>query len=51
MWLQSAPYTGATKTNLYPQTDSYTTGLQLQDGVCLKCHVDNTGTAGVGLTF
>ena len=51
MWLMSAADAGAAKTKLTPQTSSYTAGLQLQDGVCLKCHVSATGTQGVGLTF
>ncbi len=51
MWLMSAPDAGAAKTKLTPQTTSYTAGLQLQDGVCLKCHVSATGMQGVGLSF
>ena len=51
MWLMSAAYTGGPKTKLIPQTNLYTTGLQLQDGVCLKCHVSSDQASGVGLTF
>jgi hypothetical protein len=51
MWLTSAANVGATKLPLQPVATPYTAGLQLQDGVCLKCHVASGGASGVGITF
>jgi hypothetical protein len=51
MWLLSAQNAGAAKTEAGPATASDTADYQLQDGVCLKCHVSTSGTAGVGITF
>ena len=51
MWLTSAATAGVATTPLTPVSTSYTAGLQLQDGVCLKCHVASGGAAGVGITF
>ena len=50
MWLLSAANAGATKTTMQSVLTTYTAGLQLSDGVCLKCHRAST-TEGVGLTF
>jgi hypothetical protein len=51
MWLLSAQNAGAAKTEAGPAAASDTADYQLQDGVCLKCHVSTSGTAGVGITF
>jgi hypothetical protein len=51
MWLQMAARTGATKTSVGQAASADSADLQLQDGVCLKCHVSSSGTAGVGITF
>jgi len=55
MWLMSAAYTGATKTKITPvapvSPSAAANGLQLQDGVCLKCHISGDQGSGVGLTF
>lgn len=53
MWLTAAANQGGTVENLpYGPGNAYdTVEGQLYDGVCLKCHVSNDGSAGVGLTF
>ena len=56
MWLMSAAYTGGPETSITPivpiqDNAPSTQSPQLQDGVCLKCHVSSDGSSGVGLTF
>jgi hypothetical protein len=51
MWLQMAARTGAAKTSVGQASSADTADLQLQDGVCLKCHVSPDGASGVGITF
>jgi hypothetical protein len=54
MWLTSAANVADTKTDLPAGggANAYNTGNpQLSDGVCLKCHIDGDGAAGVGLTY
>jgi hypothetical protein len=53
MWLTAAPFEGGTPENLPygPGTEYNVDMYQLYDGVCLKCHVANGGTEGVGITF
>jgi hypothetical protein len=50
-WLQMAPKTGATKVSVGQAASADTADYQLQDGVCLKCHVSNDGAFGIGITF
>ena len=50
-WLQMAARTGATKTSVGQAATADTADLQLQDGVCLKCHIAPNGASGVGITF
>jgi hypothetical protein len=51
MWLEKAARTGATKTSVGQAVTPDSAALQLQDGVCLKCHVSSDGASGVGITF
>ena len=52
MWLMSAAYSNdPNPTKLTPVTALPSAGLQLQDGVCLKCHVSPDQQSGIGLTF
>lgn len=54
MWLTSAATAGTVTDPLVPMDNSGISGSskqQLQDGVCLKCHVASGGGAGVGITF
>jgi hypothetical protein len=51
MWLESAARVGATKSSVGQASTADSAGLQLQDGVCLKCHVSSDGASGVGITF
>jgi hypothetical protein len=51
MWLTSAATAGQATNPLVPMDNTAGTQQQLQDGVCLKCHVASGGTAGVGITF
>jgi hypothetical protein len=51
MWLTSAATAGTPTDPLVPMDNTAGTQQQLQDGVCLKCHVDPTGGAGVGITY
>ena len=51
MWLQMAANAGAAKTSVGQAASADTADLQLQDGVCLKCHVSSDGASGVGITF
>ena len=51
MWLQMAANAGAAKTSVGQAASADTADLQLQDGVCLKCHISPDGASGVGITF
>lgn len=53
MWLTAAADAGAPSENLPygPGNEYNTVEGQLYDGVCLKCHVETGGGAGVGITF
>jgi hypothetical protein len=53
MWLLSAANAGAIKTAVGASaSNNYVSSpVQLQDGVCLKCHVASGDSAGVGITF
>ena len=50
MWLTTAPDAETPTTKLTKVAGGGDDGLQLSDGVCLKCHVDSSG-AGVGITY
>ena len=51
MWLGMAARAGIAKTSVGQAASADTANLQLQDGVCLKCHIDPTGALGVGKSF
>ena len=51
MWLTSAADAGSAKEADNKVAGGADDGLQLYDGICLKCHVASGGTAGVGITF
>jgi hypothetical protein len=51
MWLTMAANAGAAKVSVGPGATADAAAVQLQDGVCLKCHVSSDGSAGVGITF
>jgi hypothetical protein len=51
MWLQMAAKVGDAKVSVGQAATADTANLQLQDGVCLKCHVASDGLSGVGITF
>jgi hypothetical protein len=51
MWLTSSPAFGTPTTKLTKTAGGTDNGLQLSDGVCLKCHVASGGSAGVGISY